>query len=76
MIVKNLDVGVRRIIKKAALGRGGGRERIIYKIVNLVIISLSIQNDFLINSVTAYSLADVCLFKPDQFQLSTSFPKI
>ena len=76
MTVKNLDVGVPGIIKKAALGRGGARERIIYKIVNFVRISQSIQNNFLINSATAYSLADVCLFKPDKFQLSTSFPKI
>ena len=40
VIVKNLDVGVRGIIKKAALGRGGGRGRIIYKIVNFVMISI------------------------------------
>ena len=54
----------------------GGRERIIFKIANFVILSISIQNNFRITSVTAYSLAELCLFKPDQFKLSTSFPKI
>ena len=72
IIVKNLDYGVRGIVQKAALGSGGG---IIFKIVNFVIILISIQNNFLINSVTA-SLAEVCYFKPDQFKLSTSFPEI
>ena len=59
IIVKNLDHGVRGIIKKAALERGGGRERKFYKIVNFVIISISIQNNFLIYSVSAYSTAEV-----------------
>ena len=52
-------------------GRG-----IIFKIANVLIILINIQNNYLINSVTAYPLAEVCYFKPDQFKLSTSFPKI
>ena len=40
IIVINLDLGVRGIIKKTALGRGGGRGRLIYKIVNFVMISI------------------------------------
>ena len=39
----------------------GGRERIIFKIANFVILSISIQNNFRITSVTAYSLAELCL---------------
>ena len=73
-IAKNLDHGVRGIVQKGVLGSEGGG--IIFKIVNFVIILISIQNNFLINSVTAYSLAEVCYFKPDQFKLSTSFPEV
>ena len=66
-------MGCEEFSKKRPWEGGWG---IIFKIVNFLIISISIQNHFLINSVTAYPPAGVCYFKPTQFQLSTSFPKI
>ena len=67
-------MGCEEFSKKRPWEVGGGR--IIFKIVNFLIILISIQNYFRIYSVTAYPLAEVCYFKPDQFKLSTSFPKI
>jgi len=67
-------MGCEEFSKKRPWEVGGGR--MIFKIVNVLIILISIQNHFLINSVTAYPLAEVCHSKPDQFKLSTSSPKI
>ena len=66
-------MGSEEFLPKSGLGKGGGR--IIIKIVNYLIISIIILNNFQINSVSVYPPAGVCYFKPTQFKLSTSFPK-
>ena len=61
------------MFQNAALGSGG---RIIFKTVNVLIISISIKKTFIKNSVTAYTQAKVCCFKLDQFKLLTTFLEI
>ena len=68
-------MGCKEFSKKRPWEGGWGK---IFKIVNFLIISISIQKQILINinSVTAYPPAGVFYFKPTQFKLSISFPKI
>ena len=65
-------MGCEELFKKQPCEGGGAK---IFKIVNFLI-NLSIQNKFLIISVTEYTPARVCYFQPTQFKVLTAFPKI